>query len=1591
MEKYEFTMHHLYGEEHHHITRIIEILQATSLEKDFILKFYSTIPMLNLSEEELIIHAELVRSAFNFSKKHNYTDPVLRLYQDSSKEHSVIEVFTKETPFLFDSIMCLLNRLDICIEKVAHPSIFVSRDQKGKLLSVDEQLQQGGIQESFIQIRTTNVLDKELSDQLESEINNIINLVEYAVSDWKSLLDQLQDYINDFVTRNKDIDHYQEQKEFLDNMKKNYFIFLGSVTYDFDQQNNKFIDTQVLGIAKQDLAELNDLIDRTVFIPDFFENKQDNVLIGKLNKVSVIHRDTNLDYLCLKTLDEQGNLIKATVFIGLFTSILYYQSATLIPIIKRKLQDVLERAGYSSHSYAGKELISIFEALPRDELFQMSSGELFPFVMEIYALLFKPNLRMFLRRRGDNLSCLLFLPLELVNTNNIKKIKAALSFEYGSIINYYFMQINSSKLCYYHFTINSKNYEINSIDLVQVEKELQSITTPWEDELKGLLIKEYGKTKGKQKFLEFKDSFPLSYKEDVIYSKAILSDINNISKVIETREIIFKVIPNIEGKSNTVHFKIYHLGEINLSSTMPMLQNIGFNVSAEHIYVIEPQGNRGEVWLHQFVLEASEEEHRMLHLAKENIEDAFYAMWYNKCQNDMYNQLILKANLSHRQVTLIMGMSEYLEQTKIAYSREYLRQVLNKHFKIAKQLVDLFHAMFDLKSTIEQRKQKVLEVKDGLEKSLSLIHDNVEDQIIRKFINLVSNILRTNYFVKDGDSNFKDYISFKIDSAKIMDMPLPYPYKEIFVYSANFEAIHLRGGKAARGGLRWSDRSEDYRTEVLGLMKTQIVKNAVIVPTGAKGGFVLKNTDGLGREELSSKAIECYKNFLRGMLDITDNIVDAKVRHPKNVVRYDENDTYLVVAADKGTATFSDFANQISEEYNFWLGDAFASGGSKGYDHKKMGITAKGAWISVTRHFYEMGININNTEFSVIGIGDMSGDVFGNGMLLSNNIRLVAAFNHMHIFIDPNPDSKKSFTERKRLFDLPRSTWEDYNPEILSKGAQIYSRKDKSLLLTPEIKELLNLNVDSINPNDLIKALLTAEVDLLWNGGIGTYIKASFETNEQVGDKTNDNLRCNGEDLRCKIIGEGGNLGLTQHGRIEYAKIGGKINTDAIDNSAGVDCSDHEVNIKIVLKQAISSGLITEKERVELLESMTEDVMDLVLKDNRTQTRALVITDHQGYEILAEEEEFIDLLEEQGILDRKLECLPSKQKFIELHAAKQYLTRPELSVVLSYSKNAIYNELIETNIPDDEYFCNDLLLYFPEAMRNKFADIIKSHPLRREIVATAITNSMVNRIYTFYLHRTVASTGHKFCDIARAYTITRDIFGLRTLWKEMSILDGVVPIKDQVKLYIVIKKFMVRSTSWLLRNHQRKLDITSVIEEYKIKIDELIDNIDDYLSGSLRISYEKDLKDFINLNVPEDMARRIALLGPLSSAYNIVDVSNKYKTSIKQVSEIYFELGQRFSIYWLRECANNIVSDSSWQKLALRGFKDELYDIHRKITASAIEYTERHEDGLDRWYHQNDKHIKLFDRFILEVKGQASIEYSMIDLSLKKMSLLLSK
>lgn len=910
-----------------------------------------------------------------------------------------------------------------------------------------------------------------------------------------------------------------------------------------------------------------------------------------------------------------------------------------------------------------------------------------------------------------------------------------------------------------------------------------------------------------------------------------------------------------------------------------------------------------------------------------------------------------------------------------------------------RQIIDLFNTRFSPEIR-RDRQGKLMKLSKSIDRQLYDVSDITDDKILRRIIDLVLATLRTNYFQPDKEGHSKTYISFKFDSKNIPELPLPRPYAEIFVYSARVEGVHLRGGKVARGGLRWSDRREDFRTEVLGLVKAQMTKNTVIVPVGSKGGFVVKNppTEG-GRDSFLKEGIECYKTFLRGLLDITDNLLNDKVITPKKVVRYDGDDPYLVVAADKGTATFSDIANGVSEDYGFWLGDAFASGGSAGYDHKKMGITAKGAWVSVQQHFQEMGIDTQTTDFTAIGIGDMGGDVFGNGMLLSRHIRLVGAFNHMHIFLDPSPDAEKSFIERERLFNLPRSSWEDYKKELISKGGGIFSRTEKSIKLSAEIRKILDIKETSLSPEALISAMLKAPVDLLWNGGIGTYVKAESETHETVGDKANDGLRVNGSELRCRVVGEGGNLGCTQLGRIEFAQNGGRINTDFIDNSAGVDCSDHEVNIKIALGKAVTNKKLNQAKRNKVLEKMTNEVSELCLRDNHLQAQAISIAECKGYKVLEQNQRVMRKLESEGVLNREIEFLPSDMEIARRNAEKAGLTRPEVAVMLSYSKLAIYDDILDSELPDNTYYEADLMRYFPEELKKNYKKEIKNHQLRREIIATSITNSIVNRAGTTFYHSIKEDTGFKGCDVARAYTVVRDSFNLRELWSEIEELKGKVEAKVQIELYQEVQQLIERAALWFLRNQPQPLDVEKSVELYKPGIEKVWGCLEKILSPVAMKHYKQRFASCRDQGVPEKIAKQMAGLEAMASACDIVKVAEQGKLSINVVGRIYFEIGARLNLGVLRRFINDTPQDGYWDRLSVRTLTNDLYDQQTRLTAEVIKNNCNdkicHTSVAD-WCEINEKDILRYDSFISDLKSADHIDFSMLVVAVKRVEAICS-
>jgi glutamate dehydrogenase len=973
-----------------------------------------------------------------------------------------------------------------------------------------------------------------------------------------------------------------------------------------------------------------------------------------------------------------------------------------------------------------------------------------------------------------------------------------------------------------------------------------------------------------------------------------------------------------------------------------------------------------ELWIHDLGLQLPVETD--LAAVKARFEELFCQAWRGEVESDDLNRLVLNTSLDARSIAVLRACSRYFKQLGFAYSQNYIEAALNKNCGITQLIAELFGARFkpDFVGDREAAQKHILE---QIEAAMSQVASLDEDRILRQFIATILATLRTNLWQTTETGAFKPYMSFKLNPREVPGVPEPKPLFEIWVYSPRVEGVHLRGGKVARGGLRWSDRREDFRTEILGLVKAQQVKNTVIVPVGSKGGFVLKNPPAMSdREAYQAEGVACYKIFLSGLLDVTDNIVKGNVVPPTKVVRHDPDDPYLVVAADKGTATFSDIANGVSADYGFWLGDAFASGGSVGYDHKKMGITARGAWESVKRHFRSFGHNTQTTPFTVAGIGDMSGDVFGNGMLLSEQIKLVLAFDHRHIFIDPNPDVAKSFAERQRMFNLPRSSWEDYDKSLISKGGGVYPRGAKSISLSPEARAVLGIETEELTPVELLKAILQAPVDLLYNGGIGTYVKATYETHAQVGDKSSDAFRVNGNELRCKVLAEGGNLGCTQNGRIEFAQKGGRIYTDAIDNSAGVDCSDHEVNIKILVGAITEAGDLTLKQRNDLLASMTDEVGHLVLTDNYYQGQALDIACHRPLYVLDGQQRLMQTLERQGRLNRAIEFLPSDDEIARRRAHKQGLTAPENAVVLAYAKMAVFDELVASNLPDDPFFSRALKAYFPQVLSEKFADAIANHQLKREIIATFITNTVVNRTGATFVNFIASEAAASAADVIRAFTLAREIFDLEALWDQIDALDYKVDSKLQLDLLSKLTAIAQRASRWMLRARTANADLPTLIQRYQPGARELRANVATWLPAAAYASLQEASAALVKAGVEAGLAENLAALEFIFPALDLVDLAQSTSSDLEKAARTYFGVDAELGLTGWRDQINRLPTDTLWQTQARGSARDDVYSIASQVTKSLLS---RQED-IATWREQHTAAIVKLNQLLATITTQGA-------------------
>ena len=1439
--------------------------------------------------------------------------------------------------------------------------------------------------------------EAEALENLRDRLGKVLDDVRVAVEDWPHMREEVQDIVSGLDEAELPVDEEQvsEVKDFLGWLDNNHFTFLGYREYDLVEEDGEEVLRAVsgsgLGILRDKKSE--DVSQSFSKLPPEARKlaREKRLLnLTKANSQSTVHRPSQLDYVGVKKFDENGEVTGERRFLGLYTFSAYSESTLDIPIVRRKARYCLHEAGFPEDSHNEKDLVEILETFPRDEMFQIRKQKLYEISTGILHLHERQRVRLFVRpdAYGRFLSCLVYVPRDHYNTKIRERMQKILKEAFNGTTAEYDVRLSESVLARLHFIVRTTPDDLPDYDAGEVEKQLAQSIRSWTDNLYDALIEQCGEEHGTELFRRYEDAFPPGYRHDYLPRTAV-SDIEKIEDLTSEDELGMNLYRPLEVPENFLRFKLYRSdGKIPLSDVLPLLEEMGVRVVDEHPYKIEP-ADSSEAWIHNFGLAHEAQGELETDEVKKTFQDAFARMWRGAVENDGFNRLVLRAGLTWREITILRAYAKYLRQTGATFSQDYMEDTLADNAHITKLLAELFLVRFDPESQ-KKAEEETGRLKGEIEEALDEVAILDEDRILRRFLNAVLATLRTNYFQRDEDGEPKTYLSFKLDPSGIPELPLPRPRFEIFVYSPRTEGVHLRGGEVARGGIRWSDRKEDFRTEILGLMKAQTVKNAVIVPVGAKGGFVVKRPPRNGdREAVQEEGIACYRTLICGMLDLTDNLVDGEATPPPDVVRYDEDDPYLVVAADKGTASFSDIANGISEdEYDFWLGDAFASGGETGYDHKAMGITARGAWESVKRHFRSLGKDIQNEEFTVVGIGDMSGDVFGNGMLLSRHIKLVAAFNHLNIFFDPDPDPEKSFEERQRLFEAEQSSWNDYNEDCISEGGGVFSRSEKSISLTPQIQELLGVEEESLTPNEVIHALLKAPVDLLWNGGIGTYAKASYESNADVGDKANDSLRVDGEELGCRVVGEGGNLGFTQEGRIEFALNDGRIYMDAIDNSGGVDCSDHEVNIKILLDAVVDNGDMTEKQRNELLAEMTEEVGELVLRNNYGQTQAIDNSVSQASSMENVHARYMRTLEDTGQLNRELEFLPSEEELADRRSEGIGLVAPELAILLSYTKITLYQQLLDSDVPEDPYLSEELEKYFPTPLRERFRGQMDGHRLRRQIIATHLTNDLVNRCGITFVYRLREETGGTAPEIARAYAAARDIFDIRNLWSQIEALDNEVEAKVQTRMFLDARKLVERATRWLLRNRRSPLYIADTVSFFSEGAEGLAGRIPELMLESDRKALEDTTEELVGAGAPEDLAKRVATLKAMFSALDIVDVASSTDQSLETAAAVYFILGDRLRIHWLREHIEDLPRDNRWRMLSRAALRDDLFDQEAMLTAEILHEVPdgdlSAEDRVDSWMESKGEPVDRVLQVLRDINASGTFDLSTLSVALRE-------
>ena len=1565
-------------------------LSKTQLEKvtTFARNYFQNVPVDDLSGKNVTDVYGQTLSAWKFIQDFNAKKPKIKVFNPDYEQHfwqsshTIVMVLQSDMPFLVDSVRMELSHQEINIHAVQSIVSQVKRNAKGVLQDRSICNYQDGCRidmkgyqtEALMYFEIDRMADKAALTKLEADLEDVLGDVAAVVDDFEPMKARVSTIITSLTDNPPPInpDELAETITFLTWLLDQNFTFLGYKKYVLIGDNNKklvkYLESEELGLVKRKRKSSTDkyLDELSPDLQSYIEKPQ-LLSFAKSGSMARVHRPVYPDYIAVREFNDKGEVIGEHGFLGLYSLPVYTERAQRIPVLRKKVEQIIQRSGLYPYSHEGKQLARVIDTFPREELFLTDIDELFHTITRVAQIKERQQTRLFVRKDhyGKFFSCLVYMPKESYNTDTRKKIQAILCQNFKALNVEFTTYFSESILVRTHFVLRTNPNQTYDYDLEALRQEIVDVTRSWQDELLQGLVDKYGEEAGILYGRRFHNAFPSSFRDN-FPPRVGVTDVHHILSLTDDNPMTTWFYQYAEDEEE-VHFSLYHREEpLPLSDIIPILENMGLKVIGEHPYkIVDKEGQ--VAWNHDFNLIYRLDGEVDAESTNQLFTQTFDSVWRGLAANDSFNRLVLAAQLDWRAITFLRACSRYLKQIRLGLSQDYVADTLLRHMDFTRLIVQYFNTKFDpeLKLSSEARQTDLDKIESEYLSMLDQVESLSEDRVLRRYLELNKAMLRTNFFQTDARGKSKEYISFKFDSKQIPDIPLPCPMYEIFVYSNRMEGVHLRGGKVARGGLRWSDRAEDYRTEVLGLVKAQQVKNAVIVPVGAKGGFVAHRTFEItDREAYMAEGIACYKTFIRGLLDVSDNLVKGKVVPPQKVVRYDEDDPYLVVAADKGTATFSDISNAVAKEYGYWLGDAFASGGSQGYDHKGMGITARGAWVSVQRHFREQGHDTQTSDFTVVGIGDMAGDVFGNGMLLSEHIQLVAAFNHMHIFIDPNPNAAKSFVERKRLFELPRSSWADYEKKLISKGGGIFLRSVKAIPISPEMKQRFAIKAAILTPNDLLTALLKAPVDMIWNGGIGTYVKAKSESHLDVGDKANDAIRINGADLQAKVVGEGGNLGMTQLGRVEFGLKGGASNTDFIDNAGGVDCSDHEVNIKILLNELVATGELTEKQRNKLLVTMTNDVAELVLENNYQQVQAISIAQSRADEYMNEYRRYISYLEETGKLNRALEFLPTDEELAQRDEQGKSLTRPELSILVSYSKAELKEILVNTSIPDDNYLSQAVETAFPKILTKKYKSAVHKHQLRREIIATQLANDIVNHMGVTFVNRMRNSTDAQNEQIAMAYVIARDVFQMPKIWKAIEALDNQVSAKVQTDMMFSLMRLVRHGARWLIRHRRDYGDVKSVIEHFGPGIEKLRQGMPGILCGEPLKQWQATNEQLQKAGVPESLAADIASCSAIYFALDIIEATAATGTKLEQVANIFFNLANCLNLHWFRQQIILLDVDNRWHAAVRDTFRDDLDLQLRNLTKAVIKmgsaapkepaarvdfWVSGHQELLSRW------------------------------------------